>query len=186
MHENAPELPPGGMLSADRLVLDPVSGEILGEGIDLEEDQHLAATSDEGYLVLNKAPGHEQVFGYELRLFEGETLVSTGDEAVSSANALAFGLPLEEALVTREAGPAKGEPGRSSVKVAEWGTDAEVTEVQLPRLLSTGLGRSRASAVRTFSGLERFFAAPGRWCSWNGQRPGKKKGTCGSSGSSEL
>src|SRR5699024_3035967 len=86
VHENAPTLPPGGVPSAERLVLDPVSGEVLGEGADLEEGQNLAATVEEGYLVLNRTPGSEQVFGYELRSFEGETLMSTGDEAVSSAN----------------------------------------------------------------------------------------------------
>lgn len=161
VHENAPTLPPGGVPSAERLVLDPVSGEVLGEGVDLEEDQNLAATVEEGYLVLNRTPGHEQVFGYELRSFEGETLMSTGDEAVSSANALAFGVPLQEALVTLEAGSARGEPGRSSVKVSEWGADEEAAEVRLPRLLSSGLRESRESVVGTFSGLERFIAAPG-------------------------
>lgn len=161
VHENAPKGPPGGVLGAERLVLDPLSGEVLGDGVDLEEGQVLAATFEEGYLILNGVSGDKQLYGYELRSFEGEALRTTGDEAVRSENASTLTLPLEEALVTLEARSSRNEPRGSRVKAAAWGADQEATEVRLPRLLSSGLGGTRESAIETFSGLERFVTAPG-------------------------
>ncbi|MBR8743566.1 hypothetical protein DSY14_17815 [Nocardiopsis sp. MG754419] len=154
VHDGTSESEPqGGSRYAETLVVDPVSGEVVGEGTEVGDGRFLAATSDDGYLVSTRSET-ERVFGYELRDLDGGVVAATGEEAVRTPAVLRFLLPLEEALVKLEPAGRGAEGGDSVLTVAPWGAE-EAHTVALPRPVADA-GAWSDSAVR-----EGFLAVPG-------------------------
>ncbi|NYJ35549.1 PQQ-binding-like beta-propeller repeat protein [Nocardiopsis aegyptia] len=150
--DGAPELEPaGGDRYRETVVVDPVSGELLSDGIELEEGQFLARTVDQGYLLSNRS-GVERTFGFELRGFDGETVAATAAEAVQTSSLLDYLLPLDEAFVKLE--PSGGVAGNSVLTVAPWGAE-ETHEVPLPRSVRG------AVPSEEFAKSQEFILVPG-------------------------
>lgn len=99
---------------SERYVLDPATGEVVGEATGLEEGWFLARTLEDGFLVSHRDP-HDEAAGYELRRFDGRTL-ATEEQAVATASAGSYVLALEEAVVKLEP-----EAPETPVSVTPWG-----------------------------------------------------------------
>jgi hypothetical protein len=133
---------------AESVVLDPVTGEVVGEAEGNGEDWYPARTVGDGFLVSRREPGADAV-GYELRRFDGSTL-ATAEEAVETSSPGEYVLALENAVVkfteATDSGPL--------VSVAPWG-GGEPFQVEVPESTEAAL----PSENRQLKG--RFEAVPG-------------------------
>lgn len=148
--------PEGGTRYAETVVIDPVSGEVVGEGVEERGDRFLVRTLETGYLLSGRTD-EERVYNYELRGFDGETVAATGEYAVSTQAVSAYLLPLEESLL-------KLEPGRGTgdlLTVAPWAGETEPEQVALPRRLDTSLASQDREVTMNLLGEDRFLAVPG-------------------------
>ncbi|WP_017590602.1 outer membrane protein assembly factor BamB family protein [Nocardiopsis ganjiahuensis] len=116
---------------SEQYVLDPATGEVVGDATGLEEGWFLARTLEDGFLVSHRAP-HDEAAGYELRRFDGQTL-ATEEQAVPTASAGSYVLALEEAVVKLEP-----EDPETPVSVTPWG-GGEAHRIDLPEPVEAAL-----------------------------------------------
>ena len=117
---------------SERYVLDPVTGEVVGDATGLEEeDRYLVRTLEDGFLV-SPIPVPGESISYELRRFDGQTL-ATEERAVATESASSYVLALEDAVVKLEP-----EDPETPVNVTPWG-GGDSQRIDLPSPVEAAL-----------------------------------------------